>query len=378
MRPCVLSARKPSNIMVVISGGAATLSTKRGTDSVPTCTFCLADFGTAQILSDTPAGPSNFGFTGTIEYTAPELLAPDSEGRYRDYETSSDMWALGMILFALCFGRLPYRHRDPRKCRELIIEHTQLRFRGSDSATNEAATTTYHHNPMEGVPLLLPVASGGGGTPVVEGRSLDAVHHSSSDAPSSQTQTRTRLLGSPTSSPASSPAATKGGAKRRRSAAAGPELEFFQQLILALTSKNPEDRPTVDQILRHPKVVEVAGNAAELRRAREEMARLVGASQAECECSCGLHQGGVVEGMAEEQMCECGNCGCGGGGDRRAVAAAAAVYGRGGFRRTGSAHGFGLINEGMGTRLTAVDEGEQPQQQQKEEEGNGTTIQLRM
>lgn len=68
--------------------------------------ICLiSDFGEVQ--------PENVvrkstGSTGTISYCAPEVLMKDSAGRYGNFTTKSDIFSLGMILYFICFGRLPY------------------------------------------------------------------------------------------------------------------------------------------------------------------------------------------------------------------------------------------------------------------------------
>jgi serine/threonine protein kinase len=70
-------------------------------------TLCLiSDFGEVQ--------PENMvrkstGSTGTISYCAPEVLKMDSSGRYGNFTTKSDIFSLGMILYFMCFGRLPYQ-----------------------------------------------------------------------------------------------------------------------------------------------------------------------------------------------------------------------------------------------------------------------------
>ncbi|CAM1508553.1 Fc.00g054010.m01.CDS01 [Cosmosporella sp. VM-42] len=83
---------KPSNCLLHREGGKLT---------------CLiSDFGEVQ--------PENVvrkssGTTGTISYCAPEVLTSDSTGFYGNFTTKSDIFALGMILYFMCFGRLPYR-----------------------------------------------------------------------------------------------------------------------------------------------------------------------------------------------------------------------------------------------------------------------------
>lgn len=68
-------------------------------------TCLISDFGEVQ---QQRAMRSSTGSTGTISYCAPEVLVRDSTGRYGNFTTKSDIFSLGMILYFLCFGRLPY------------------------------------------------------------------------------------------------------------------------------------------------------------------------------------------------------------------------------------------------------------------------------
>lgn len=69
--------------------------------------ICLiSDFG--EVQSEHMVRKST-GSTGTISYCAPEVLRKDSTGRYGNFTTKSDIFSLGMILYFMCFGRLPYR-----------------------------------------------------------------------------------------------------------------------------------------------------------------------------------------------------------------------------------------------------------------------------
>ena len=66
----------------------------------------ISDFGEVQ--------PENVvrkstGSTGTISYCAPEVVKMDAAGRYGNFTTKSDIFSLGMILYFMCFGTLPYR-----------------------------------------------------------------------------------------------------------------------------------------------------------------------------------------------------------------------------------------------------------------------------
>lgn len=65
----------------------------------------ISDFGEVQ-HEDTVRRSS--GSTGTISWCAPEVLRADETGRYGAFTDKSDVFSLGMILYFLCFGRLPY------------------------------------------------------------------------------------------------------------------------------------------------------------------------------------------------------------------------------------------------------------------------------
>ncbi|PKS09659.1 hypothetical protein jhhlp_004278 [Lomentospora prolificans] len=69
----------------------------------------ISDFGEVQ-----PEGGvrKSTGATGTISWCAPEVLRPDTAGRYGDFTTKSDIFSLGMILYFMCFGRLPYANAN--------------------------------------------------------------------------------------------------------------------------------------------------------------------------------------------------------------------------------------------------------------------------
>ncbi|KAF6804110.1 calcium-dependent protein kinase [Colletotrichum sojae] len=69
-------------------------------------TCLISDFG--EVQSENMVRKST-GSTGTISYCSPEVLRQDSEGRYGNFTTKSDIFSLGMILYFMCFGRLPYR-----------------------------------------------------------------------------------------------------------------------------------------------------------------------------------------------------------------------------------------------------------------------------
>ncbi|KAK8075641.1 hypothetical protein PG997_010304 [Apiospora hydei] len=68
-------------------------------------TCLISDFGEVQPENATR---KSTGTTGTISYCAPEVLIQDAAGRFGNFTTKSDVFSLGMILYFLCFNRLPY------------------------------------------------------------------------------------------------------------------------------------------------------------------------------------------------------------------------------------------------------------------------------
>ncbi|KAK3707744.1 putative serine/threonine-protein kinase iks1 [Vermiconidia calcicola] len=70
----------------------------------------ISDFGEVQAAG---AKRGSTGATGTISYCAPEVLRQNAQdGSYGDFTTKSDIFSLGMIVYFMCFGRLPYSNAD--------------------------------------------------------------------------------------------------------------------------------------------------------------------------------------------------------------------------------------------------------------------------
>ena len=70
----------------------------------------VSDFGEVQVQNATRMST---GATGTISYCAPEVLRRESQdGSFGNFTTKSDVFSLGMILYFMCFGKLPYSNSD--------------------------------------------------------------------------------------------------------------------------------------------------------------------------------------------------------------------------------------------------------------------------
>ncbi|KAL2194995.1 kinase-like domain-containing protein [Corynascus similis CBS 632.67] len=87
----------------------------------------ISDFGEVQ---PEHAVRKSTGSTGTISYCAPEVLKRDASGRYGNFTTKSDIFSLGMILYFMCFGRLPYVNAN--SVNEELEDVDQLRAEISD------------------------------------------------------------------------------------------------------------------------------------------------------------------------------------------------------------------------------------------------------
>lgn len=70
----------------------------------------ISDFGEVQAAG---AKRGSTGATGTISYCAPEVLRREAaDGTFGNFTTKSDIFSLGMIVYFMCFGRLPYANAD--------------------------------------------------------------------------------------------------------------------------------------------------------------------------------------------------------------------------------------------------------------------------
>ena len=70
----------------------------------------VSDFGEVQSAN---VARNSSGATGTISYCAPEVLRQERPGGpYGNFTTKSDIFSLGMIVYFMCFARLPYNNAD--------------------------------------------------------------------------------------------------------------------------------------------------------------------------------------------------------------------------------------------------------------------------
>lgn len=68
--------------------------------------------------SPTDQHPTTSSIIGTLEYASPRGLSVNR----KLYETAGDVWAFGVIVYALCTGDLPFRHAMPSRTVEMILQ----------------------------------------------------------------------------------------------------------------------------------------------------------------------------------------------------------------------------------------------------------------
>lgn len=76
----------------------------------PKLRVLVSDFGEVQSANQVR---KSTGATGTISYCAPEVLRHESPGGpLGNFTEKSDIFSLGMIVYFMCFARLPYMYAD--------------------------------------------------------------------------------------------------------------------------------------------------------------------------------------------------------------------------------------------------------------------------
>lgn len=94
---------KPSNCLLAQPYFTDFTQTEPDLTKLPT--ILVSDFGESQLEGEIRNAT---GSTGTLEYTAPELLNLTKKGNIPQFNKKTDVYSLGMILYFMCFGRLPY------------------------------------------------------------------------------------------------------------------------------------------------------------------------------------------------------------------------------------------------------------------------------
>ncbi|KAI8338017.1 kinase-like domain-containing protein [Chlamydoabsidia padenii] len=102
---------------------------RRGSEVFKIPRVLISDFGECEDLEGAPDSDRT-GATGTMEFMAPEHVRLDSHGRNTvEYSSKADMWSLGMVLYYLCYSRLPYSNVDDVDVlREEILAFKEVNF----------------------------------------------------------------------------------------------------------------------------------------------------------------------------------------------------------------------------------------------------------
>ncbi len=78
----------------------------------------VADFGLARLLDEESRLTKPLSLMGTPQYLAPEAM----DGKHQLAGTSVDIWSLGVILYELLAGRLPYEGSSSLEVMRLMVE----------------------------------------------------------------------------------------------------------------------------------------------------------------------------------------------------------------------------------------------------------------
>lgn len=79
----------------------------------------LTDFGVAKWLGADSSLTLTHSLLGTPDYMSPEQAA----GRNREISTATDVWALGVMLYQMCTGRLPFPGESHPEILRRVAEH---------------------------------------------------------------------------------------------------------------------------------------------------------------------------------------------------------------------------------------------------------------
>ncbi|KAG0043127.1 pkb-activating kinase-like protein [Gryganskiella cystojenkinii] len=106
----------------------------------------LTDFGTAKMLETTEDGPNSDranSFVGTAEYVSPELLTEKAACK------SSDLWALGCIIYQLLAGRPPFKGSNEYQTFQKIVKLEYAFPLGFPSLAQDLVSKLLIHDPNE-------------------------------------------------------------------------------------------------------------------------------------------------------------------------------------------------------------------------------------
>ena len=80
----------------------------------------LADFGMSKFLNHTDEKMKSV--MGTVPYMAPEMIASSNS----EYDRMVDWWALGIMLFEMVFGMLPFDHKNQHMLFQKILKEKHV------------------------------------------------------------------------------------------------------------------------------------------------------------------------------------------------------------------------------------------------------------
>lgn len=106
----------------------------------------IVDFGIAGICSNFDIDNVD---AGTLKYMAPEQL----QGKHKAVTQAVDIWAMGIILYAMLFGQLPFNGNGKRQILEGILE-TRIEYSSKIYCTlsmevKDLLSQLLHLNPLE-------------------------------------------------------------------------------------------------------------------------------------------------------------------------------------------------------------------------------------
>ncbi|KAJ3269038.1 hypothetical protein HDU76_011326, partial [Blyttiomyces sp. JEL0837] len=125
----VLRLQKPPNLLLQFED-------RQNPDEIPR--VLISDFGECEIIGEKVQRVRSGG-TGTLEFMSPELLERDEQGNYKhDHSLKGDMFSLGVVLYFLCYSRVPYSQVDDVDLlREEILSFSSVVFPPPDNRVPE-------------------------------------------------------------------------------------------------------------------------------------------------------------------------------------------------------------------------------------------------